>query len=324
MASITRTITLEEHVAFPSLGSDSEFYEAMWKVFPKAREQLWDHGSNRLADMDANNVSFQIMSHIPGIGVSNIAGCRGANDEMAAAVQKNPKRLGGFAVLPMAHPKEAAEELERAVKHLGLLGALVDNHLEDGTHYDDEKFWPVFEAAERLDVPIYPHPTPQTQETVEKYYAGNYPPHVAIALSSGAWGWHENVGLHFLKLYSAGVFDRFPKLKLILGHMGEMVPYYLDRAIRLPLFKMKHVNRSLKEVWDENVWVTTSSMFSLNPLATLLRNTKIDRIMYSIDYPFEKMELGPRFLEELAGSGMVTPEELEMITHKNAERLLKL
>ncbi|KAE9373552.1 amidohydrolase 2 [Stipitochalara longipes BDJ] len=328
----TRVITLKEHAAFPSLGhgSTTPFYQAMWKVFPEWKQDLSDHATKRIADMDSGHISFQVMSHIPGIGSTNPLGCTAANNEMAAAIKQNPTRLGGFAVLPMAHPEEAATELERAVKELGLLGALIDNHLEDMTHYDDEKFWPVFAIAEKLDVPIFLHPSPSSPEIFQQGFMGNYPMQVAFGLSTAAWGWNENVGLHVLKLYAAGLFDRFPRLKIVIGHMGEMMPFMLDRIERMPFLKVGggearvSARKSLKAVWDEDIWVTTSGMFSLNPMATLLKTTKIERILYSVDYPFENNEHGRKFIEELEKSDAVTQEELAMIAHGNAANLLKL
>lgn len=228
------------------------------------------------------------------------------------------------AVLPMTYPEEATKELERAVTKLGLRGALIDNSLDNMTHYDGERFWPFWAMAEKLDVPIYLHPKFPPREVQEQRYAGNYSAKAMVGFATGLWGWHQDVGLHFLKLCAAGVFDRFPGLKLILGHMGEMVPFMLDRVERIPFLKFEGMQSTPKQVWARNVWVTTSGMFSLEPLATVLKTTRVERVLYSIDYPFEDIHLGPRFLEELARSGMVTKEELDMIAYKNAEGLLGL
>jgi predicted TIM-barrel fold metal-dependent hydrolase len=210
--------------------------------------------------------------------------------------KQNPARLGGFVVLPLANPEEKAREL-------GLLGALIDNHLEDITHYDDERFWPVFAMAENLDVPIHLHPSPPSSEIMQKVSMGNYPMQATFGLSTAAWGWHGNVGLHVLKLYAAGLFDRFPFLKIVIVHMGEMMPFMLDRIERMSFLKPgggeegATSRKSLKAAWDENIWVTTSGMFSLNPMATLLKTTQIERILYSVDYPFENNEYEWTFIE---------------------------
>ncbi|KAI0595512.1 hypothetical protein F4775DRAFT_568644 [Biscogniauxia sp. FL1348] len=126
-------------------------------------------------------------------------------------------------------PELAAVELERAVKELGLLGAMMNNHLEDMSHYDDEHFLPVFETAERLNVPIYIYPAPPSATEVKTKFEGSYSSDTALALSTGAWGWHEDVGLHILKPFAAGLFLRHPKLKIIIGHMGELTSMTIDR-----------------------------------------------------------------------------------------------
>ncbi|KAF4631758.1 hypothetical protein G7Y89_g6373 [Cudoniella acicularis] len=326
MSPSPKVITLEEHVVFPSLGDDCPFYHAIWDVFPERRKDARDCSTRRIADMDAGGVTFQIMSHLPGMGTTSPDRCRSANGEMADAIKENPKRFGGFAVLPMAFPDEAAREFERTVKDLKFCGALVDNHLEDMTHYDDEKFWPVFAVAERLDVPIYLHPAPPSDKVVQERFSGNYSPLVAMGLSTGAWGWQENVGLHILKLYAAGLFERFPRLKIVIGHMGELLPAMIDRVERLAFFRKMAETRQkgMKQVWEQNIWVTTSGMFDPNAMATLLKVTPIEHILFSVDYPFESNKTGREFLDLLSSSDLVTKEELDMIAYKNAEKLLKL
>ncbi|KAL1861033.1 hypothetical protein Plec18170_001548 [Paecilomyces lecythidis] len=321
-----KAITLEEHAAFPSLGDNNDFYNGIWKVFPGYQQKAWDYGALRLADMDAGNVSLQVLSHLPGIGLRDPARCQAANNEMAKEIQANPNRFAGFAALPMAVPDEAARELHRAVTDLGFRGALVDNHLEDMTQYDDARFWPVFEVAEKLDVPIYLHPSPAPAAEVEQRFAGNYPWKVQMGLTTGAWGWHENVGLHILKLYAAGVFERFPQLKIIIGHMGELLPMMLHRVARLRFFQEMAAERkkSILDVWDENIWVTTSGMFSVSTFKMLQQVTRIDHILFSVDYPFESNTTGRAFLEELRSSETLTHEELEMVAWKNGHSLLKL
>ena len=323
MALQHQIIALEEHATFSGLGDDRPFYNDIWKVFPQVRQALLDHSTGRLADMDQGSISFQVMSHLPGIANFKIEGCRAANDEMAAAIKASPTRLAGFAALPMAFPKEAAAELERAVKQLGLLGAMIDNHLEDMTHYDDEKFWPMFEMAERLDVPVYIHPAPCSDETLQARFNGNYSSIVAQGLSTGGWGWHENVGLHIVKLYAAGLFDRFPNLKIIIGHMGELLPLWIDRIDDLQFFRKAGLGK-FEDVWNKNIWVTSSGIFSIRTLEMVLKKTKAERLLFSIDSPFNKSELGKRFLQEIAESDVLSAEELDMFASGNAMRLLKL
>ncbi|MCJ1223642.1 hypothetical protein MMC12_000285 [Toensbergia leucococca] len=314
-------ITLEEHFISKHIGEPAKLAASIYGQFPPSiKEQLTDFDAQRLHHMDAGSVSLQVISHAPADASPDA--CAHANDELAEQVSRNPTRYAGFAMLPISHPEAAAVELERCVKDLGFLGALIDNHLTDGTYYDGTKFWPMFEAAERLDVPLYIHPTFQAESRTAEY-VGNYNKAAETALGHWGWGWHSNTAQHVLRLFAAGVFDKYPKLKIVIGHMGEMLPFQLERtAIFSKMWGER--TKGLKQVWDENIWITTSGMFSVNPMASVLRITKLDHILYSVDYPFATNEDGLKFIEDLKTSGLVSEEEMEMIAYKNAEKLLKV
>jgi len=310
-------ITLEEHF-FSSAIDESEYREQL-KWLSGVLDKLKDIGPIRLEYMEKGAISLQVVSHAPGLGNKPAEECKAANDQLASSIAGNEKRFAGFAVLSMAYPEEAAKELRRCVKELGFVGALVDNHV-NGTHYDAKRFWPIFEAAEELDVPIYLHPNFAT-DGMKDQFMGDYTDGAAMSMSSSGWGWHSDVGLHILKLFSAGLFDKYPKLKLIVGHFGEMLPFMLERIMQLSV-RWGERQRLFKQVYDENIWITTSGVWSLSPLACILKNTKIDHILYSVDYPFAKNEDGLKWMEDLEKSGMVTQEQFEMIGYKNAESLL--
>ncbi|MCJ1403080.1 hypothetical protein MMC11_006303 [Xylographa trunciseda] len=313
-------ITLEEHYLSSSLNEDPAL-KTIYSMFPSHQlAKLRDLGAQRISDMDAGGVSLQVVSHGPGVGT--LDQCQSANNSLAASVKQSRSRLAGFATLPMGKPQEAAEELERCIKDLGFVGALLENHYE-GRYYDDESFWPVFEMAEKLDTVLYIHPAFPTGP-LKQTFKGNYPPQTEIGLGMAGWGWHADTGLHILRLFGAGLFDRFPKLKIVIGHMGEMLPFQLDRILGGEKRLFEAMKRGLRQVWDENLWITTSGMVGLGPFACLLQTTKIDRILYSVDYPFSSNEQGMRFLEEVRKSGMVTEQQLEKIGYKNAEVLLKV
>jgi predicted TIM-barrel fold metal-dependent hydrolase len=168
-------ITLEEHYA------SSKVVDSYYSEFPRHMvSKLKSLGDERIQDMDKGDVSHQVISHGPLIASPST--CLETNDELAVAISKNSKRLAGFAMLPMQDPKTAARELARCVKELGFVGALVDNHL-DGQFYDDDRFWPVFEKAQDLDVPIYLHPTFATDSALE-HFQGNYDREIGAALSA--------------------------------------------------------------------------------------------------------------------------------------------
>lgn len=212
----SRLIALEEHVLLPTLGLGNGVARQVLDNLPDTlMPRLRDLSSLRLATMDAGHVTKQVISHVP-VGDLNVSAVRLANDQLAGAVTSHPDRFRAFAILPMAFPDAAAGELERCVRELAAVGALIDNNLSNGTTYDAEQFWPVFEAAERLDVPIYIHPAPPSPEAFESMYQGNYPTGVAISLATSAWGWHVNNALHILRLYvSIRDLCASPSLKLI-------------------------------------------------------------------------------------------------------------
>lgn len=259
-------------------------------------------------------------------GSPNAENCRAGNDELARAIADSgrPARLAAFAVLPCSNAAESARELERTVSSLGFVGALIDNHA-DGKYFDSAGYDVLWAKACALDVPIYLHPTWPSARMAEAF-TGAYPEPVGISLRAAGWGWHGDVGLHILKLFCANVFDRFPALKIIIGHMGEMLPFMLERCYDMSTRwgGWGPRERPLRQVWDENIWITTSGAWSLAPIKCILENTKVERIMYSVDYPFESNEKGLEWFEQLEASGLLTSEQLKMVAYGNAERLLKV
>ncbi|KAB2577372.1 Decarboxylase orsB [Lasiodiplodia hormozganensis] len=324
MASSMPLVTLEEHyVDHQVLGTSQEDAFA-YSAFPQPlMDKLASLGDDRLADLDANSISMQVLSHAPVDPSPHV--CRGANDRLAATVRRNPTRYAAFALLPMVDPQAAAEELNRCVRDLGFVGALVSNH-HKGSFYDDPRYWPVFSTAQGLDVPVYIHPAFPSQDKIYQY-RGHYSEPIAQMLGAWGWGWHCDVGLHVLRLYAAGLFDLFPKLKIVIGHMGEMLPFQLDRIIDItegmntPEWNRQ---RGLRQVWESNIWITTSGMFSLAPMTCLLKVTSPDKIMLSVDYPFSANEKGKQFIDDLWNSGLVSGRDVEGIAYRNAEALLKI
>lgn len=318
-------ITLEEHflssnaiAALPT--SQSKFYT---KVRPDWLEKLTDISPNgvRINAMDSGRVNVQVLSNSFGITSLTPEVVATANDELCSAIQAQP-RFKGFATLPMKHGKAAAE-LERCIKELGMVGALIDSHLDDGRYYDDKIALDVFAKAQELDNPIYIHPTTPLEDVQAALYDGNYDPEVSAILGIAGWGWHCDTALSVLRMYGAGIFWKYPNLKVVVGHMGEMLPYMLDRIDEKMGQIWQKADLSFKEVWAKNIWVTTSGMFTMPPMACLLKSTSIDRIMYSVDYPYSNTEQGEAFMRELRESGLVTEEEYSKIAFKNAEKLLK-
>jgi hypothetical protein len=249
---------------------------------------------------------------------------RAFNDRVAEAVASHPDRFAAFAALATSDPKSAAEELVRTVQELGFKGALVNGRTQE-RFLDDEFFWPMFESAEALGVPIYLHPMPPPRAVYDAYYSG-FGEDIGFMLAAPAWGWHIETGLHALRLILAGVFDRFPALQIIIGHMGEAVPFMLARVDdtlsgRLAL-EPAHakIELSVQEYFRRNFHITTSGFFSDPPLQCALRTLGPDRILFAVDHPFSSGAEARRFLDEAA----ISEDDRERIAHTNAATLLGL
>lgn len=316
MAKTRPLITLEEHFYSEAARNwdSGEDLIGIKYAFPTPFDV-----EERLKDMDAGAVTLQVISHAPTPGSAPIEICRKANNELKSAVQGSKGRFAGFAMIPMNEPAAAAKELERCVKTLGFVGALVNNH-EKGRFYDDGEFRPIFSQFQTLDVPIYLHPTVPDPGMAKGY--GNYPDVVAHGLDTYCWGWHSETGVHILRLFASGLFDQYPRLKVIIGHMGEMLPFMLDRIVGFTRMQWPHRRRDLRTVWEENIYITTAGMFSVAPMACLLRVCQIEHILYSVDYPFSSNEEGKEFMDELAESGLCSKTEMDKIGFGNAEALL--
>ncbi len=286
-------------------------------------ERLQDLGEGRIAGMDEAGIDVQVLS-TPAVGVEDldppesVKMSRDLNDVLAKAVADHPDRFAGFAVLPTCDPPAAAAELERAVSELGFKGALINGHMR-GRFLDDEFFWPIFERAEALDVPIYLHPTPPPPQVKEAYFSG-LPGITGQVLALAGWGWHCETGLHSLRLVIGGVFDRFPKLQVVIGHMGENIPFSLARADQVMSQFCSHLDRSIAEYFYDNFYITTAGYFTFAPLQCAMTVLGVDRIIFSVDYPFSDNVEATKFLH----AAPMSPEDREKIAHGNVERLLKM
>ena len=320
-----RTITLEEHFATPEfLKATAQLQSAARVDFVRPVEsKLLDLGQGRIADMDAAGIDLQVLS-LTWAGLDKLDGAiatglaHDANDRLAAAVREHPKRFAGFAALALQEPEKAAAEFERCVRTLGFKGALVHGTTR-GVFLDDPQFTPLFETAQALDVPIYLHPAPPPKPVQEAYYGG-LPGQLGFFLATAAWGWHAEAGMHSLRLIVSGLFDRFPKLKLIIGHMGEDLPFSIARAEAVLSGVTKHLQRRVGEYFLQHFHITTSGYFTLPPFQCAMEVVGADRILFSVDYPYSPNTVGRNFLNSLP----ISPEEMSKISGGNAERLLKL
>jgi predicted TIM-barrel fold metal-dependent hydrolase len=322
-----RTITLEEHFATPAFleGPGQGLKQATLSggLAAEVLDQLCDLGDKRIANMDAAGIDMQVLSLTsPGVeqleAAEAAALAREVNDFLADAVRKHPERLAGFATLPTAAPDAAAAELERTVRSYGFKGAMINGHIR-GRHLDDKFFWPILETAEALNVPIYIHPTQPPQPVIEASYGG-LPPMLTFMLAGPAFGWHIETAIHVIRIILGGVFDRYPKLQVAIGHMGEALPFMLARLDTvLPPARTK-LDRPISAYLRENLHYTFSGFNYTPTFLDLLLQVGSDRIMFSVDYPYASMKHARAFLDQLP----VSPADRERIAHGNAERLLGL
>jgi predicted TIM-barrel fold metal-dependent hydrolase len=320
-----RTIALEEHMTTPEIVKAAQM--SMQGAYPAFLQsigsKLLDVGEGRIADMDAAGIDMQVLSVSANTldkldSATANALARDANDQMAAAVRAHPDRFAAFATLALQEADQAATELDRCVRQLGFKGVML-NGAPNGQFLDHPRFTPIFEAAVAFDVPIYLHPAPPPKLVRDAYYSGLNST-LEFLLSTAGWGWHVETGMHVLRLIVSGLFDRFPALKIIIGHMGENLPFSIARAEMVFARGASSLKRSVGEYFCDHFYLTTSGYFTTPPFLCMLQVVGIDRIMFSVDYPFSPSTVGREFLDKLA----LCPEDREKVSHRNAEKLLKL
>jgi len=322
-----RTITLEEHYASQVFLEGPgrklrEQAESFGGRAAKLFEQLCDLGDKRIAEMDAANIDVQVLSLTsPGTeqleAAEAAALARESNDRLADAVRSHPTRFAGFATLPTADPGLAADELGRMVLEHGFKGAVINGH-NRGRYLDDKFFWPILERAQQLHVPIYLHPTQPPKPVIDASYGG-FAPMVSEMLAGPGWGWHIETAVHVIRIILGGAFDKYPELQLVIGHMGEGLPFMLSRLDVMPM-AMTKLARPISAYLRENVHYTFAGFNFTPTFLDLLLQVGVDRIMFSADHPYGSMSEARAFLDRLP----VSSADREKIAHANAERLLRM
>jgi len=237
-----------------------------------------------------------------------------ANDRLAEAIDRHPSRFAGLASFAPQDPSSATKEMERAINKLKLNGFIVNSHTEN-QYLDDQKFWPIFEAAESLNAPLYIHPRAPSD--------GMAAPFRDYRLEGAVWGYGIETGTHILRLMFGGVFDRFPKLQIVIGHMGEALPFWLWRLdfMGAPGARAGRQNKlKPSEYFQRNIAITTSGVEDPSALRFCIDKIGVDRIMWAIDFPFQPTQPAVDFIELAALSDV----EREKIEYRNAERIFKI
>ena len=286
-------------------------------------ERLGDIGERRIADMDASGIDVQILSLTsPGVQVFDAPTATSlaaeTNDQLAEAIRRYPTRFAGLAAVAPQDPASAVKEIDRAVRTLGLKGVIINSHTR-GELLDDPKFWEIFEAAESLNVPIYIHPQAPPPAMIG--------PYVARGLEGALWGFGAETGLHVLAIIRSGALDRFPRLRLVVGHLGEALPFWLYRldymnktarpGIRTDETKLA---RRISDYMKENVFITTSGM-AWAPAITFVQSViGVDRVMYAMDYPYQFELYEVDATDDMA----IGDDEKKKLFQTNAERVFSL
>jgi predicted TIM-barrel fold metal-dependent hydrolase len=319
MANRPRVIAIEEHYLDPEV--KAHFSVADATKAPPVALRLDDLGALRIKEMDEAGIDVQVLSHgAPSVQKLDpetaVRLARGANDRLSEAVRRHPDRFAAFACLPTPDPKGAADELERTVTKYGFKGAMVHG-LTNGLFLDDKRFWPIFERAAALDVPLYMHPAVPHPAVVEAYYKDYVQEHPVLLRA--AWGFTVETATQGIRLVLSGVFDKYPGLKIILGHLGEGLPFYLWR-ISQALQRNGKGQKSFRDVFCEHFWITTSGFFSDPALLCCVQEIGVDRIIFSVDYPFVENPPGTTWMQTVP----LCAADKAKILSGNVEKLLRM
>ncbi len=316
----SRVIALEEH--YWDTGVVEHYTGRNATRSPDLLERLHDVGELRLKEMDDAGIDVQVLSHgAPSTqrfdaNLGPVIAAE-ANDRLHGTVEANPDRFAAFAALPTANPKASADELERAVTRLGFKGAMIHG-LTNGAFCDGKEFWTIFERAEALGVPLYMHPGYPHPDVINAYYKDyldEFP-----ALATAGWGYTVETATQGIRLVLSGVFETYPDLQIILGHLGESLPFSLWRIDQALSRKENRRTSSFRDTFASHFHITTSGNFSDPALLCCVMEMGVDRIMFSVDYPFVENRPGVDWIEEVS----LSAEDREKILNGNVTRLLKL
>lgn len=335
-----KIIGVEEHVLFPDITKDIPSSGAAGyakatlaklldhEALVYARGRTTDVSTQRLKDMDEGGIAVQVLSFGSAVNTTHadpetgLRMARQINDRLKQAVDANPTRFRALAELPAHDPKLAVEELRRCVNELGFVGAMIAGSIGGtGKFLDGPEFDPLLGEFEALDVPLYLHPgiTPEPVQSV--YYDIPGKPAASAAMGAMAWGWHNEVAIHVLRLAVSGALEKHPKLKIVVGHQGEMMPMMMQRFDGTLDLKTTGLKRSVGETLREQVWIAISGMFSLPTTQIAIQTWGVDRVLFANDYPFVDAQRVPEFVRAL--NDVVGPSDMRKILQENTEKLFK-
>ena len=295
-------------------------------------ERIADTSEKRLNDMDNNMISFQVLSRGAAVNATSMEATDALqlivelNDAMYNSVAKHPGRFAALGELPFQAPDLAIEELRRCVTHMGFKGIMLCGSVGgNGLFLDDPQFDKLLSTFEELDVPLFLHPGVPPKAVIDTYYrfpASDNSSKLTAMLAGPGWGWHSEVAIHVLRLAVSGTLDRHPKLKIVIGHQGEMLPMMLRRAEEMFDQQTFGYDRTVAEVLRSQVWIAISGFFTIPETLIAIQRWGIDKVLFACDYPFVEAEGVPKFVKGL--SEVIAPEDVKKICQTNAEALFKI
>ena len=336
-----KPIGVEEHIAYPHLFEDSGVsnhatqklgarFGQISNSYPGQRVTV--ASDLRIQDMNDNGIALQVLGLAGAINSTHLLGDKAStgaaiakevNNEMKKVVDANPKRFKAFAEIPFHVPSEAVKELHRCVTELGFVGAMLSGSVSgEGKFLDDPEFEPILSAFEDLDVPLFLHPGVPVKAVWDAYYNLPGKEDMAVRFGLGGWGWHNEVAIHVLRLVLSGTLEKHPRLKIIIGHQGEMLPCMMQRVEQAFDAKTFGLKRSVTETLRSQVWISVSGFFTLPITQAAIAIWGVDRILFGVDYPFTNMNKVPEYVRGLCN--IISASDLRKILQTNAEDLLKI
>lgn len=330
-----KIIALEEHLVSKTIGA--AVAKTIQSAYPYAQQflkpapadapstpDLFELGEKRIAELDSAGIDMEIVSYTNPTqwltGDDAVTLTKQANDALYQAVKPYPERFRAFATLPWNNPQAAAGELKRTVNELGFVGTLISGRPQTGNVFlDDKMYYPVWEALTELDLPVYIHPNYTSVDACDAYYSGLNDQFDTI-LSTYGYGWHYEAGLQVVRMILAGVFEKFPTLKVISGHWGEMVPYFLPRLDQMFKPEVTGLSDTVSNIYKRHVWVSPSGLYDDDTLRFCVDKLGIDRLVFSADWPYVPMTDARSFI----ANAPLSDDDKCKFGSLNAEKLLHL
>lgn len=330
-----KVIALEEHLSSKLIGA--AVGEIIREAYPYAQQfmnpapadapsipDLFELGEKRIAELDDAGIDMEVVSYTNPtqwiMGEEGVSLTRKANDTLYEAVSVNPDRFRAFASLPWNNPSAAANEFRRTVNELGFVGTLISGRPQTGNVFlDDKMYYPIWEVLTELDLPVYIHPNYTSVDAVNSYYRG-LNNQLDTVLSTYGYGWHFEAGMQVIRMILSGVFERFPTLKVISGHWGEMVPNFLYRLDQMFKPEISGLSDTISNIYKNHVWISPSGLYDNDALQFCVSKLGIDQIVFSADWPYVPMKDARSFIE----NAPLSPCDKEKFAHITAEKLLHI